>query len=88
MSSESNEVASEAKPAIEKASVPEVNTSAEPIAALLGDEARPVDPVVEARVLRKIDAFLMPAMLIGMRIARNVRYRLLTPNRIWPGLLR
>ncbi|KAI9371704.1 major facilitator superfamily domain-containing protein [Aspergillus egyptiacus] len=31
----------------------------------LGDEARPIDPEVERRVLRKIDLFLMPAMVIG-----------------------
>lgn len=30
-----------------------------------GDEARPIDPDVAARVLRKIDLFLMPAMVIG-----------------------
>ncbi|KAH8680726.1 putative MFS transporter [Xylariales sp. PMI_506] len=32
---------------------------------LIGDEARPIDPEVERRVLRKIDLFLMPAMVIG-----------------------
>ncbi|PYI19604.1 MFS general substrate transporter [Aspergillus japonicus CBS 114.51] len=31
----------------------------------LGDEARPIDPGIERRVLRKIDLFLMPAMVIG-----------------------
>ncbi|KAL4899318.1 hypothetical protein BDW74DRAFT_189424 [Aspergillus multicolor] len=31
----------------------------------LGEEARPIDPEVEKRVLRKIDMFLMPAMVIG-----------------------
>ncbi|KAL3471336.1 major facilitator superfamily domain-containing protein [Aspergillus californicus] len=31
----------------------------------LGEEARPIDPEVERRVLRKIDMFLMPAMVIG-----------------------
>ncbi|KAJ4391516.1 hypothetical protein N0V93_005134 [Gnomoniopsis smithogilvyi] len=30
-----------------------------------GDKARPVDPDVAARVLRKVDLFLMPAMVIG-----------------------
>jgi hypothetical protein len=30
-----------------------------------GDEARFVDPEVERRVVRKIDMFLMPAMVIG-----------------------
>ncbi|OAA58492.1 Major facilitator superfamily domain, general substrate transporter [Niveomyces insectorum RCEF 264] len=32
---------------------------------ILGNEARVVDPAVERRVLWKIDAFLMPAMMIG-----------------------
>ncbi|OJJ61719.1 hypothetical protein ASPSYDRAFT_40250 [Aspergillus sydowii CBS 593.65] len=32
---------------------------------LLGEEARPIDREVERRVLRKIDLFLMPAMVIG-----------------------
>lgn len=30
------------------------------------DEVHPVDPDVARRVLRKIDLFLMPAMVIGM----------------------
>ncbi|ETS74130.1 hypothetical protein PFICI_13996 [Pestalotiopsis fici W106-1] len=32
---------------------------------VIGDEARSLDPKVERRVLRKIDWFLMPAMVIG-----------------------
>ncbi|KAJ4294329.1 hypothetical protein N0V90_008019 [Kalmusia sp. IMI 367209] len=36
-----------------------------PAAEMLGEEARPIDPEVERRVLRKIDLFLMPAMVIG-----------------------
>ncbi|KAI4596031.1 hypothetical protein KJ359_006323 [Pestalotiopsis sp. 9143b] len=32
---------------------------------IIDDEARPLDPKVERRVLRKIDWFLMPAMVIG-----------------------
>jgi hypothetical protein len=31
----------------------------------LGEEARAIDPDIERRVLRKIDLFLMPAMVIG-----------------------
>ncbi|KAL4965449.1 putative MFS transporter [Aspergillus stella-maris] len=31
----------------------------------LGEQARPIDPEIERRVLRKIDMFLMPAMVIG-----------------------
>ncbi|KAL2211706.1 MFS general substrate transporter [Sarocladium strictum] len=32
---------------------------------VLGEEARSIDPEVERRVIRKIDMFLMPAMVIG-----------------------
>lgn len=32
---------------------------------LVGEHAREIDPVVEARVLRKIDRFLIPAMIVG-----------------------
>ncbi|KAF2266471.1 MFS general substrate transporter [Lojkania enalia] len=32
---------------------------------LVGEHAREIDPVVEARVLRKIDSFLIPAMICG-----------------------
>lgn len=31
----------------------------------IGEEALVIDPVIEKRVLRKIDLFLMPAMVIG-----------------------
>lgn len=31
----------------------------------LGEEAREIDPAVAKRVLRKIDWFLMPAMVLG-----------------------
>jgi MFS family permease len=33
--------------------------------AVVGDQAMDIDPAVEKRVLRKIDMFFMPAMLIG-----------------------
>lgn len=33
--------------------------------AVVSDEAQEIDPAVEKRVLRKIDMFFMPAMLIG-----------------------
>jgi hypothetical protein len=32
---------------------------------VVGEEARVIDPEVEKRVVRKIDLFLMPAMVIG-----------------------
>lgn len=34
-------------------------------AGLVGDHAREIDPGVEAKVLRKIDWFLIPAMIVG-----------------------
>jgi NADH dehydrogenase/NADH:ubiquinone oxidoreductase subunit G len=34
--------------------------------ALVGEHAQEIDSVVEARVLKKIDYFLMPAMVVGM----------------------
>jgi hypothetical protein len=33
---------------------------------LVGEHAQDIDPEVEARVLRKIDWFLIPAMIVGM----------------------
>jgi glycine cleavage system aminomethyltransferase T len=32
---------------------------------LVGEHAQEIDPEVEARVLKKIDWFLMPAMIVG-----------------------
>ena len=32
---------------------------------LVGEHAQEIDPEVEARVLRKIDWFLIPAMIVG-----------------------
>lgn len=34
--------------------------------AVVSDVAQEIDPVVAKRVLRKIDLYLMPAMLIGL----------------------
>lgn len=33
---------------------------------LVGEHAQAIDPVLEARVVRKIDLFLIPAMIVGM----------------------
>lgn len=38
---------------------------ATPGSAFVGYEATPIDPEVAKRVVRKIDRFLMPAMVIG-----------------------
>lgn len=35
---------------------------------LVGEHAREIDPEIEARVLRKIDWFLIPAMIVGMSV--------------------
>jgi hypothetical protein len=35
-------------------------------AKLVGEHAQAIDPEVEARVLKKIDWFLIPAMIVGM----------------------
>ena len=35
---------------------------------LVGEHAQEIDPEVEARVLRKIDWFLIPAMIVGIRL--------------------
>lgn len=43
----------------------EIASIATPMMDLVGEEARSIDPRVEKRVLRKIDVFLMPAMVIG-----------------------
>lgn len=43
----------------------EVHSIATPTMDLVGEEARSIDPSAEKRVLRKIDLFLMPAMVIG-----------------------
>jgi hypothetical protein len=33
--------------------------------AIVGEHAHAIDPAVEARVIRKIDRFMIPAMIIG-----------------------
>ncbi|KAB8260931.1 major facilitator superfamily domain-containing protein [Aspergillus pseudonomiae] len=50
----------------ERPSSPDAPTSEKDAAlAVVSDEAQEIDPAVEKRVLRKIDLFFMPAMLIG-----------------------
>lgn len=41
---------------------------------LVGEHAQAIDPEVEARVLRKIDWFLIPAMIVGMCVLLRYRY--------------
>lgn len=53
----------------ERPSSPDAPTSDKDAAlAVVSDEAQEIDPAVERRVLRKIDLFFMPAMLIGKRL--------------------
>lgn len=52
-----------------------------------GDKARPIDPDVAARVLRKIDLFLMPAMVIGTRSALLLQDMADKDGRIWSCIL-
>jgi len=33
---------------------------------IVGEQAQEIDPAVEARAVRKIDWFLIPAMIVGM----------------------
>lgn len=40
--------------------------------ALVGDHAQHIDQAVEARVVRKIDFFLIPAMIIGIYTAYSL----------------
>ena len=47
---------------------------------VIGEEARTIDPEVERRVVRKIDMFLMPAMVIG-----KLRPRLEEPSHVQDG---
>jgi hypothetical protein len=58
---------------------------------LVGEHAREIDPEVEARVLRKIDWFLIPAMIIGTQCIAppKLTSSVLTQcHRLWTGLLR
>lgn len=51
--------------AVDSGTSKEAASIATPTMDLIGEEARSIDPSVEKRVLRKIDLFLMPAMVIG-----------------------
>lgn len=44
---------------------PHVLSEKDAALAVVSEFAQEIDPVVEKRVLRKIDLYLMPAMLIG-----------------------
>ncbi len=37
--------------------------------AMVGEQPNAIDPVVEARVVRKIDWFLIPAMIVGCELS-------------------
>ena len=55
---------------------------------IMGEEAMEIDTQVARRVLRKIDFFLMPAMVIGKSRAVLFAFRLMNVQRIRLGLLR
>lgn len=43
-----------------------VDTEKDAALAVVGDVAHEIDPIIAKRVLRKIDLYFMPAMLIGI----------------------
>jgi hypothetical protein len=47
---------------------------------LVGEHAREIDAAVEARVLRKIDWFLIPAMVVGMLCCATLLSRVETSH--------
>lgn len=44
---------------------------------LVGEQAREIDPAIEKKVLRKIDWFLIPAMIVGTNIISPFSHNLL-----------
>lgn len=59
--------------------------------AVVSDVAQAIDPVMERKVLQKIDMYFMPAMLIGWFPDASTSAMLssvgLTQRRLWHGLL-
>lgn len=57
--------------------------------AVVSEVAQEIDPVVEKRVIRKIDLYLMPAMLIGLLCKYCCLGKSLTnpKHRVWNGVL-
>jgi hypothetical protein len=51
---------------VEASELTSASTGKDVAIALVGEHAQAIDPAIEARVLRKIDVFLMPAMIVGM----------------------
>ena len=61
--------------------------------AFVGEHAQAIDPEVEKRVVRKIDLFLIPAMVIGNYALPNKDQCCeladdAVESRLWTGLLR
>jgi hypothetical protein len=50
------------------ADAPDLSDGDDVALAIVGLHAQPIDPLVEARVVRKIDFFLIPAMIVGYGI--------------------
>jgi hypothetical protein len=56
-------------------------------ARLVGEHAQVVDPELGAKVLRKIDWFLIPAMIVGTFLGRCI-HTVVKSIRLWTCLLR
>jgi hypothetical protein len=56
---------------------------------LVGIHAQEIDPELEKRVVRKIDLFLIPAMIVGMSLGSSPYTLCSTTNapRVWPCIL-
>jgi hypothetical protein len=46
---------------------------------LVGQHATPIDPDLERRVVRRIDWFLMPAMIVGASLIPSLSNKTTTP---------
>lgn len=50
---------------VNEANVPARAAGKDEAIAIVGEQQHTIDPIVEARAVRKIDLFLMPAMIVG-----------------------
>jgi hypothetical protein len=65
-----SEKTTEATPPQQEFSASSISLEKDVALGLVGEHAREIDPAVEARVVRKIDWFLIPAMIVGMHFHR------------------
>lgn len=66
---------------------PHVSSDKDAALAVVSEFAQEIDPVVEKRVLRKIDLYLMPAMLIGQLYTSYLGPTLLTNSNTGYGMV-